>query len=55
MRFLPEREIEVAGSPAVLTRFESLTASERLEIISLRDTYQVVSINGVPPSKEEGG
>jgi RNA polymerase sigma factor (sigma-70 family) len=49
MRFLLEREIEVAGSPAVVTGFESLTGSARLEIISLRDTYQVVSINGVAP------
>jgi hypothetical protein len=49
MRFLPERDIEVAGSQAVLTGFESLTGSAKLEIISLRDTYQVVSINGVAP------
>jgi RNA polymerase sigma factor (sigma-70 family) len=49
MRFLPEREIEVAGSPAVVTGFESLTGSARLEVVSLQDTCQVVSINGVAP------
>lgn len=49
MRFLPVREIEVAGSPAVLTGFESLTGSARLEVVSLRDTCEVLSINGVAP------
>ncbi|HWE62369.1 MAG TPA: RNA polymerase sigma factor, partial [Chloroflexota bacterium] len=47
MRFLPEREIEVAGSPAVVTSFESLTDSARLDVVSLRDSLQVVRIAGV--------
>ncbi len=47
MRFLPVREIEVAGSPAMLTGFESLTGGARLEVVSLRDTCRVLSIDGV--------
>jgi RNA polymerase sigma factor (sigma-70 family) len=55
MRSLAEREIEVAGSPAVVTGFESLTGSARLEVVALRDTCRVVSINGVvPPAAERG-
>ena len=46
MRFLPAREVEFAGSPAVVTGFESLTAAARLEVVALRDTLEVVRING---------
>ncbi len=54
MRFLPERELEAAGSPAVLTGFESLTGAARLTVVSLRDTYQVVSIDGTAPREDRG-
>lgn len=46
MRFLPEREVEFAGSAAVVTGFESVTGSARLEVVSLHDTLEVVSIDG---------
>ncbi len=46
MRFMPAREIEFGGSPAVVTGFESVTGSARLDVVSLRDTLEVVSING---------
>jgi RNA polymerase sigma-70 factor (ECF subfamily) len=46
MRFLPAREVEFAGSPAVVTGFESLTAAARLDVVALRDTLEVVRING---------
>jgi len=46
MRFLPAREIDIAGSPAVLTGLESVTGGARLEVVTLRDTYQVVGIDG---------
>jgi len=49
MRFLPEREVEAAGSPAIMTGFESLTGGARLEVVTLRDTYRVVRIDGAPP------
>ncbi len=54
MRFLPGRELEVAGSPAVLTGFESLTGGARLEVVSLRDTYRVLSVDGADPSDAFG-
>ena len=49
LRFLPEREIEVDGSPAMVTGFESLTGSARLEVVTLRDSLRVVRLNGAPP------
>jgi len=52
MRFLPEREVEAAGSPAIVTGFESLTGSARLEVVTLRDTYRVVRIDGAPRGNE---
>jgi hypothetical protein len=55
MRFLAEREIEVAGSPAIVTGFESLSGSARLEVVAIRDTCDVVSINGLVPSTAERG
>lgn len=46
MRFVPEREVEFGGSPAVVTGFESVMGSARLDVVSLRDTLEVVHING---------
>jgi RNA polymerase sigma-70 factor (ECF subfamily) len=46
MRFVPARSIEVRGVPAVVTAFESLSGSARLEVVSLRDTLEVVQIGG---------
>lgn len=45
MRFLPVREIEAAGSPAVVTRFESLDATAWVEVVSLRDTCRVLRVD----------
>ncbi len=49
MRSLPPREITYAGSTAVVTAFESMADSARLEVVTLRDTLEVVSINGAAP------
>jgi RNA polymerase sigma-70 factor (ECF subfamily) len=49
MRFLPEREIEAAGSPAVVTGFQSVTDGARLDVVALRDSLRVLSVNGSPP------
>lgn len=46
MRFLPEREIEVDGSPAMVAGFESVTSAARLDVVSLRDSLRVVRIVG---------
>jgi RNA polymerase sigma factor (sigma-70 family) len=46
MRFMPEREIEFGGVPAIVTGFESVTGADRLEVVTLRDSLQVVRIEG---------
>jgi hypothetical protein len=48
MRFLQAREIEVAGSRAVVTGVASLTSTARLEVVALRDSLRVLSISGAP-------
>ena len=45
---LPEREVEAAGRPAVVTSFESLTSQARLDIVCTRDTYDVLHVHGAP-------
>ncbi|MFL5801344.1 MAG: RNA polymerase sigma factor [Roseiflexaceae bacterium] len=47
MRFLPEREVDIGGQAAVVGGFESLGDSARLEVVALRDTFAVISINGM--------
>ncbi len=54
MRFLAPREVEHAGSPAVVTGFESLTGSARLDVVTLRDTLQVVRVAGAPGAPSGG-
>jgi RNA polymerase sigma-70 factor (ECF subfamily) len=56
MRFVPEHEVEFAGSPAMVTGFESMTGSARIEVVTLRDTLEVVRIDGASPSerREDG-
>lgn len=53
VRFVPPRELEVAGSPAVVTGFESITGAARLDIVALLDTLEVVSINGRAPDEQQ--
>lgn len=48
MQFIPAREVEFAGSPAVVTGFENLSGSMRLEVVTLQATLEVVRINGEP-------
>lgn len=54
MRFLPAREVDFQGSPAMVTGFESVTSSARLEVVSLRDTLEVVSIEGAVGLRADG-
>ena len=46
VHFLPARQIEVGGSPAMVTGFESLTGAARLEVVTLRDSLRVIGIHG---------
>jgi RNA polymerase sigma-70 factor (ECF subfamily) len=43
---LQDQEIEFAGRPALLTRLESLSDKNALEVIAARDTYEVLQIVG---------
>jgi hypothetical protein len=51
MRFVPPREVEVAGSPAVVTGFESVASAARLDVVALRDTLAIVHITGDLPAE----
>jgi RNA polymerase sigma factor (sigma-70 family) len=42
MRALPTREVEVENRPALLTGFESADSSARIELVTARDTYEVL-------------
>jgi hypothetical protein len=46
IRLLPEYQIEAGGIPAIVTTFESLATSARFEMVSSRDTFAVMQING---------
>lgn len=43
---LPEREVEVDGRPAVITSFSSRRGTARLDVVSSRETFQVLQIHG---------
>jgi RNA polymerase sigma-70 factor (ECF subfamily) len=48
IRALPEQEIDVGGCPAIVTRFEDVTSTIRLEVVSIRDTLEVMSMHEIP-------
>jgi hypothetical protein len=50
MRVLPNRGIEVAGQPALLTTFASTTRAATLDVISAVDTLAVLNIHGLTAS-----
>jgi hypothetical protein len=41
----PEQEIEINGRAALVTHFESLTSSVKLEVVSASDTAEVISVH----------
>lgn len=45
MHTLPSREIELNGVPAVLTTFESLGEPAMIDVLTTRDTWEVIKIN----------
>lgn len=55
MRFIPERPVEAAGSPAIVTGFEDISGTARIEVVTLRDTLQVISIDGCTPAEYHHG
>ncbi len=52
IRTLPARMLEAAGHPAIVTTFESLTESARLDVVTARDTFHLL---GVYPITGAGG
>ena len=44
MHLLPRREIEFAGRPALLISFQSRSDHARLDVISARDTFEVLRV-----------
>ncbi|HEY0738802.1 MAG TPA: RNA polymerase sigma factor [Herpetosiphonaceae bacterium] len=44
MRTLPEREIEVAGVPAVLISFQSLTTAAHIDVIVADETFELIDV-----------
>ena len=45
MRTLPAREIDVQGSPALLTRLQSVTNHAELTVISRRETFEILAVH----------
>jgi RNA polymerase sigma factor (sigma-70 family) len=48
IRRLPEREVEAEGQPAIISTYASVTDGARLEVLSARDSLQVLAIHGAP-------
>lgn len=46
VRLLGEQTLDVAGQAALLTSIESVTDRARLDVITTRDTYQLISMHG---------
>lgn len=44
IRMLPEYEVEIAGQAAIVTRFESVTSADQLDVVSMRDAWHVPSV-----------
>ncbi|MBO0782315.1 MAG: RNA polymerase sigma factor [Ktedonobacteraceae bacterium] len=49
LRELPEQEVEMDGVPAIINRFESLDSQARYEVVSARDTFRTLLVNGRRP------
>ncbi len=45
IRTLPERAVEVDGRSALVTTFESVTEIAKLDVISARDTFEVLGVH----------
>ncbi len=48
IRALPPCEVEVAGQPALVARFESATDPASLAVVIRRDTWEPLGIHGIP-------
>jgi RNA polymerase sigma-70 factor (ECF subfamily) len=48
IRFRPSSPVEAAGRPAIISRLESLTDSAWLDVITDRETYEVIAVHTLP-------
>jgi RNA polymerase sigma-70 factor (ECF subfamily) len=48
IRVLPERHVDVAGRPAIVTAFESVAGSGRLEVVTDQMTLRTLTVGGAP-------
>jgi RNA polymerase sigma-70 factor (ECF subfamily) len=48
---LPQHDVDVAGHPALVTTFESVTDAARLDVLSRRDTLAVLHTHGAPAAE----
>lgn len=51
LRTIPAHEIEVGGQTALVTRFESVADTARLDIVIARDTLKLLGVHGTPDSE----
>jgi hypothetical protein len=47
---LPPRQVETAGRPALITGYQSMLSSARLDIVVDRDSYAVLAAHRDPPA-----
>lgn len=45
IRTLPDRVVDVGGQMALVTRFQSVTGATGLDIVTARDTYEVLGVH----------
>jgi RNA polymerase sigma factor (sigma-70 family) len=48
IRTLPDREVKTAGASAIVSSFESVTGSARLEVVLARDNLEVIGVHETP-------
>jgi RNA polymerase sigma-70 factor (ECF subfamily) len=48
IRMLPEKHVEIDGVPAIISTYESHSDATRFEMVTIRDTFEVVFLNGQP-------
>jgi RNA polymerase sigma-70 factor (ECF subfamily) len=46
MFLLPEREVELVGQAALVTRLQSMTCTASLDVVCARDTFEVMGVYG---------
>lgn len=45
IRMLPDREVDAAGGPAIVSTLESVTGAGTLEVVFVRDTLEVIAVH----------